>query len=617
MEALPAVALLVPLIAAAALVGVGPHLPRWALDGVAAAAALATAAIGVLLAVRAEPAAVVSWAGGWRPRGGVAVGIALVADPASAGLVALAGVLVAVAFLAAWRHRWAVEALFQPLMLLLLGGMTGFLFSGDLFNLYVFLELMSVAAYGLTAYQVHGLAPLQGAVNFAVTGSLGAVLLLLGIGLTYARGGTLDLAELGRRLDRPDPLLAGAFALLAAGFLVKAGAVPFHFAQADAHAVAPTPALIPFSGLLLELGVYGLVRVWTTAFSAALPPGGVAGTGLLAAGTVTAAVGAAMCWRQGHLKRLLAYSTLSHVGLLLVAAGIAGPAALSGMLLYLVGHAAAKGALFVGGGILLDRTGRIDEGGLHGRGRRLPLTGAGFALAAFALAGAPPFATFYGNSGIEQAAAGAGRPWVEGLLVAVSGVTAGAALRACGRIFLGWGATEAERRRAGGEEPEEVEGGDEEGEAPSRWPMTAALAVLVAVALAAGVAGGPRRWATAAGRSLADRTGYAAAALDDRPAAAAPEPAPDRALAALPAAPPEPVRVRPTASALRAAAAALALALGAALLGLRVLPGTATVPRGRPWATVWLEALHTGQVGDQVAWLAAGFGVWLAVLLLS
>src|SRR5205807_1837295 len=136
-------------------------------------------------------------------------------------------------------------------------GMAGFALSGDLFNMFVFFELMSVAAYALTAYKVEEEPSLQAAFNFGVSNSIGSFLVLLGLALVYGRTGSLNLAELGHRLalgHRHDGLVVAAFVLIVCGFLVKAAIVPFHFWLADAYAAAPAPVCVLFAGVMSDLG---------------------------------------------------------------------------------------------------------------------------------------------------------------------------------------------------------------------------------------------------------------------------------------------------------------------------------------------------------------------------
>jgi multicomponent Na+:H+ antiporter subunit D len=272
MDVLVPLPVAIPLIAAALLTATGHFLGRRVDDTVGIATAAATAVVSTLLFIRSLDHDLVYWFGGWTPRHGIALGIAFDVEPLSAALAALAGVVTTASFVFAWRYFDEVGTLFHVLMLVFLGAMSGFALSGDLFNMFVFFELMSVCAFALVAYQIEEPAPLQGAINFAVTNTIGALFVLMGIALVYGRTGALNLAQIGRALEghKPDGLVLVAFTLLLCGFLVKAGAVPFHFWLSDAYAVAPIPVCVLLSAIMSDLGLHALARIYWPAFSGTL-----------------------------------------------------------------------------------------------------------------------------------------------------------------------------------------------------------------------------------------------------------------------------------------------------------------------------------------------------------
>jgi multicomponent Na+:H+ antiporter subunit D len=594
MSHLSALPVLVPFLAGPLLVAVGYFAPRWFSDSVGAISAIAVTALCALLAAHAAAHPFPYAVGGWSPKQGLTLGISLSIDTLGGGLAAFASLLVLAALTYSLRYFEEIEGLFNGLMLLFMAGMVGFCLTGDLFNLVVFFELMSTAAYALTAYRVEERAPIQGAINFAITNSIAGYGMFVSVALLYARTGALNLAQIGAALDghHTDPLVILALVLLFLGFLTKAAAVPLHFWLADAHAVAPVPVCVLFSGVMVSLGVYAVARLFWEVFAGPLAGHLIALRAILVGlGVVTAVLGATMCVLQRHIKRLLAFSTIAHVGMFICGVALITSKGIAGVAVYLVGHGFTKAALFMCAGIFLHRFGTVDEFDLHGRGRRLPVVGILMAVGALLLAAIPPFTTFMGKSLLEEGASEVGYNWLIVVFILVSALTGGAVLRVAGRVFLGWGPKEGPHpeQAAVAREGEETEGPHDH--TPPLMvivPAILLLAVLV-LGLIPGAVPGVERFAA----QFTTHRDYAAWVLH-------------YAHVGLPELPPSHI----SADDYGYGAISVVGAVLAAGLGLFGRPLRERIPSGlsRPGesAVAVVRGLHSGHIGDYVTWWSAG-----------
>ena len=597
-------AVVVPIVTGALLLAVGRRIPRSLLDAVSVLGAVTVVALDALLLDEVSGGRVVAWSGGWTPHDGVTVGISLVADRIGVGVALLAAVLITCALIFSWRYYEDAEAHFHVMLLLFLAGMTGFALSADLFNMLVFFELMGALAYALTGFRIEAKAAVQGGLNFAVVNSFGAFMTLTGIGMLYSRTGQLGLAQLSESLAgrRADVLVVVAFVLVCTGWLVKASAAPFHFWTADAEAVAPAPVCAVFSGVMVVLGVYGVARVYWTVFADALPEGAVR-RGLLAVGILTALVGAVMCVAQRNLKRLLAYATIAHVGLFLVAVGVLSSDGIAGAATYVAGHAGIEGSLFLLAGLVLNRYRSVDELELHGRGKAGGVLAWLLVLDGLCLAGLPPFGAGLGKGMSEDALSQGGFGWGPYLFVAVSALTGGAVLRASGRIFFGLGVAPSDEERRGAAQQMTGDSEDEETEGRlHRVPASMLIAVLVLMlgGLTVGTVPGFSNAVEVAAERFVDTSGYVDQVL--------------RGIA------PPPISVPDTWWTLPGVLLDLlstALAVGVAALGLqfRRLPARLRSPvTSLSPALEGLRGLHSGHVGDYLAWLMVGVAGLLVIV---
>lgn len=439
---LPVLPVAVPLIAAAVLAMLTKLLPRLVSSLIALASTFATAAATALLFSESLQQPVVYWFGNWKPKAGITIGISFAIDPIGVGLATFAAVLTAAALIYASKYFDSVGNHFHALILCFLGAMCGFSLTGDMFNLFVFFELMSAAAFALCAYKTEDPTALQGSLNFAVTNTIGAYFVLTGIGLLYARTGALNMAQMSSTLAsrRPDKLVLVAFAFVVCGYLVKAAVVPFHFWLADAHAVAPSPICVLFSGVMVEMGLYGVTRIYWAVFNQTLHSD-IESLRILfvSIGVATAVIAAIMCFPQRNVKRLLAFSTISHVGLMTIGIGLFTASGLAGAAVYTIGHGLVKGALFLATGILLYRFTTVDEIDLHGKGRTEKWAGFVFFLGAVGLAGLPPSGVSAGEDLIHNAAESLDYHWLRWISLFAGMMTSAAVLRSACRIFFGWG----------------------------------------------------------------------------------------------------------------------------------------------------------------------------------
>lgn len=371
--------------------------------------------------------------GGW----GAPLGIDLYADGLSLVLLmatALVGLGVSVYSTDYFQTEDAVR--FWPLWMFLLAALNGLFLAADIFNVYVTLEMIGLAAVALAALPGDREA-LSGAMRYLLATLLGSSAYLFGIALLYHRFGSVDIAILALRVE-PSSVSFAAFGLIAAGLLLKTALFPLHFWLPPAHASAPAPVSALLSALVVKTSFYIMLRLWLTIF-APFGKGVDELFGVLGGGAIL--WGSLMALRQSRLKLLVAYSTIAQIGYLFLAfplAAAAGPTVWNGVLYLAISHALAKTAMFLTAGNLLHFAGhdRIEE--LDRVVQRLPLTASAFALAGVSIMGLPPSGGFVGKWLLLEAAV-VQRRWDLAAVMLLGG------LLAAGYIFkvLGHAFTEA------------------------------------------------------------------------------------------------------------------------------------------------------------------------------
>lgn len=355
------------------------------------------------------------WMGNWKPVAGYAVGIGLEVDALSLFFALIVTVMATMSALYSFRYTSRDDAheKYDTLFLMLCGSVLGLVLTGDLFNMYVMIEIMTFSAVALTAFRnwYHG--ALEAAFKYLVVSCIGSTCILIGTTLLYAQHHTLNLAQLSAVVGQPfTPAELLCLAFLVAGFAVKAFATPFHTIAADAHATAPSSISVMISGVLTKAGVYGLIRVGFFLFQCM--DSGAMRTLVLVFGGLSMVVCVSMALLQHDFKRLLAYHSISQIGYVLTAIGLSTALGVAGGLYHALNHSLFKGLLFLCAGCVLYRTGKTDLDSLGGLSRKMPHTCLLFLVAAASISGLPPFNGFASKwmiyQAIYQAAVESGNP---------------------------------------------------------------------------------------------------------------------------------------------------------------------------------------------------------------
>ncbi len=282
------------------------------------------------------------------------------------------------------------------LVLLLLTGLAGVVVTGDLFNLYVFLEIYALASY--TLITLRGGPAYLASFRYLILGTIGGSFYLLGVGFIYFSTGSLNMADVARLLPSlyDAPAVTAALALIVLGLGIKMALFPLHVWLPDAHTEAPPIMAALLASIQIEVAAYALIRILLTIFQPQYLSGWLPVTSIIgwfaAAGIIISSI---MAIAQKDFKRMLAYSTVGQVAYIGLGISLANPLGLIGALLHILNHAFMKSCLFLVAGGIRQQTGFTDVSRFAGLGRRMPLTMAAFTVAALAMIGIPPTAGFF------------------------------------------------------------------------------------------------------------------------------------------------------------------------------------------------------------------------------
>ena len=344
------------------------------------------------------------WMGGRVPAGGYAIGIALEVDALSLffGLLVATAVLVSCIYSIQYMSHDHNVREYYTLFLMLSGGVMGLVLSGDIFNMFIMVEILTFAAVALTAFRNTAKGALEAAFKYLVVGSMGSTCILVGTIMLYAQVHTLNFAQLSAlipgNLNNATKL---SFALLFIGFATKAFIVPFHPLAADAHGAAPASISVLISGVLTKSGIYGIIRLCYFLFqSMGL---GTVQFMLVFFGCMSMFICVTMALAQHDFKRLLAFHSISQIGYVLTAVGLCTALGISAGLYHAMNHTLFKGLLFLAAGAVLHQTGTTDLDRLGGLSRKMPWTTVLFLIGAFSISGIPPFNGFASKWMIYQA----------------------------------------------------------------------------------------------------------------------------------------------------------------------------------------------------------------------
>ncbi len=350
-------------------------------------------------------------------------------------IISLVGFL-SIFYSLSYTKQYTAERKFYVLFSLMIAGMNGIVISGDIFNIFVFLEIAAIASYALVAFGVEK-HQLEASFKYQILGGVASLIILLAIGLIYWSTGTLNIADISHQLIVNSNNATNVFVklvsiLFIAGFGLKAAIFPFHSWLPDAHSSAPSPISAMLSGVLIKaVGIYVIIRLFFVMFPLSYELSML----ITVLGTVSMIIGVLLAIGQWDFKRLLAYHSISQMGYVIIGVGIGlliltkggdnkiASLSITGGLFHMLNHSIFKGLLFLNAGSVEYRTNTRNLKKLGGLSSKMPITAGSSFIASMAISGIPPFNGFFSKVLIIFAAVLAGYYWIAFFAVLVSVLT--------------------------------------------------------------------------------------------------------------------------------------------------------------------------------------------------
>ena len=344
------------------------------------------------------------WMGNWEPVEGYAIGIGYEVDALGLffALLVVTTFWLSGIYSLGYLKKDANKMHYYTLYLMLSASVLGLVLTGDLFNMFIMIEIMTFASVALTAFRNKEAIALEAGFKYLVLGSIGSSMTLAGVALMYRVCHTLNMAQISSIIGGKFNLTTiMAFGLIVAGLGVKSYIVPFHTPAADAYTAAPTSISMIFSGMVNKAGVYGIIRMVYVVFRA-MDRSSIQIL-LVVFGAVTMFIGVTMALAQHDFKRLLAFHSISQIGYVITAIGLGTALGLNAGLFHAMNHTLFKGLLFLTAGAVLTATGTTNLDKLGGLSKRMPVTTVCFLVGAFSISGLPPFNGFASKWMVYQA----------------------------------------------------------------------------------------------------------------------------------------------------------------------------------------------------------------------